>query len=238
MPLTATAQFIFPSSNGIDYPGSDIAYSYLNGLPTVTELISGGNPTLCYHGVPTSQTPANTEVTFPLAPITHTSVSVLTQVGRPVTLAAPPVDGDGSQPTTSDEGPPPQSENLGNGSPTPTGNGGPPVTKIVVGGNTIDQEPSGIVVNGQTITQGVSTLSNGVVVSVGTGSTAIVIGSSTLALSRFPATTTGSSQQSPGPALASSIGISRTSHNGGFGSWMMALEFFVVFAFPGALAFL
>src|ERR1700760_338935 len=134
MPPTATPQLIFPWTSGIEYPGTDIAYAYLDNLATVSELISGGTPASCFHGLPPTET--NTPVILPLEPITHSSVSVLTQVGRPVTLSVPPVDGDdGSQPTSSDDGGSPQSEILGSNSPLPppqTGDGGPPVTRIVV----------------------------------------------------------------------------------------------------------
>lgn len=246
MPRTATAQLIFPSSNGIDYPGSDLAYSYLDTLATVSELISGGTPSLCYHGLPSDIT--NTPLILPLEPITHSTVSVLTQVGRPVTLSVPPVDGDdGSQPTTSDDGSSPQSEILGSDTQSPmpqTGNGGAPVTKLVVGGNTIEQEPSAVIVNGQTITPGeVSTIGNDVIVSVGSGTTVLVVAGSTLTLSPIPTgtsvqSTTKPSNPAPQSAIASAIGIPGFSETGICRSWIMALEFIVVFGLPGLLALL
>jgi len=244
MPPSATAQLIFAQTDSAEIPGTDAAFSYLDGLPTVTDLISGGNPSTCYHGVPAKQPRmTNTPIILPAVPVTHTSVSVLTTVGRPVTLAGDPFGGGGSNPSPTDDhaGPPPQSQIEGPSPPAPP----PPpptdspnaVTKVVVGDFTVVQQTTAVVVNGQTFTQGqATTLTDNVIISVGSKTTEVVVSGLTVSL---PApSNTKPSNASPGAAIASGIGISMNSGTGKLTYWTMALEGAIVVAFPGILALL
>jgi hypothetical protein len=236
LPSTATPQLVFAPTDDDPFPGTDSAFSYVDSLPTLTSLLSGGNPSSCYQGIPSAGFKfPNTPFIVPLSPISYTTVSVLTSVGDPVTFTAPFPNGPGNQPTGGGSGQSilPQSEQLGSG----TSAGSPPVTQIVAGQNTIQEQPSAVVINGQTFTQGVhTTLSNGVVVSVGASSTVVVVGGSTVPLATGSHTSTSSSGQNPGTSIASGIGISGEA--GQTTSWMLALEAIIVFGLPGVLAIL
>jgi len=252
IPKTATTQLIFAATDRSDkFPGTVSAFSVLDALPTITALLSGGNPVTCYHGTPTDQSRTaefNTPAILPQVPIFHTTTSILTSVGRPVTFTVPFDDG-GSVPTVNTGGQIggdptdlPQSQDQGTQTEDPRTTTPPAqVTKIIVGSDTIQQVPSGIVVNGQTFSPGMaSTLSDGVVVSVALSTTIVVIGGQTVSLpemsglSGSPGTST--SAQGPGAAIASGMGISGAAENSG--SWLIALEGFVVFTIPGVLAML
>lgn len=267
IPRTATPQLVFASTNSsVKLPGSNIAFSILDALPTITELLNGGNPTACDHGTPTdpSRTAAlQTPNILPQVPISYTTTSILTQVGGAVTFTVPFGDDGGSVPTVNGGGKPggtdlPQSQEQGTatqgqgtaiqgqgtitqgqGTTSPAG-----VTKIIVGAETIQQVPSGgsgAIINGQTFTPGqASTLSNGVVVSVAQSTNVVVVDGQTISLAA-PTTTTSTSLTTtfsggPGAAIASGMGISGAAENSG--TWLITLEGIVVFALPGVLAML
>jgi len=247
LPKESTTHFIFPSTGTEPTPGLDYVFNALDQLPIVTSLLQG-DPRTCFHGAPTTAF-LTTPVTG-FVPIEHTTVSVLTFVGRTVTMEPPPgfgtdvpggtgktdPTGNGGGTSPVNGGDPPANTGGSGGSPTgpgqsqvdggntPTanpgsgnngnGNGNSGGTTISFNGATITPAPSGgIVVGGQTITQGgQGTLTNGVTVSVGSGGV-VVVGGSSVTLPSGTSSGTGSSSSATGPGAAIASGIGADKNN-------------------------
>ncbi|KAF2666525.1 hypothetical protein BT63DRAFT_310895 [Microthyrium microscopicum] len=90
VPPESTSKLVFPSTPGDPTPETSKAYYLVDGLPALTSLLNGGDPRTCFHGVPQ---PARETPAFGIQPQVHTTVSVLTQTGLQVTLAADPFGG-------------------------------------------------------------------------------------------------------------------------------------------------
>jgi hypothetical protein len=213
LPDSYTTQFIFPSADkSSPTPGIDEVFSFLDQQPVVTSLVHG-DPRTCRHGGQVPQFFTTPIIGFD--PLVHTTVSVLTEVGAAVTLAADPFNQDpGANPPPGGGG---TAETPGIGTPAPTGAGQPqteetpggsPASPVTFNGATITPVGSGaIVVNGQTISQGsTGTIGNGVPVSVGSGGV-VVVGSSSFTIPTRPASSSSASSSGGiGQAIASGIG--------------------------------
>jgi hypothetical protein len=204
LPASDSSLIIYPSTDpGNPTPGAQTLFSLLDGLPAVTSAI-GGNPGTCYHGTPTIRAPFAAPN---LQTITHTSVSVLTKVGNPVTLAQNPF-GEGG---TTDAGtkPTPEPQNVGTQTPAVNGGGGAaaaPTQIIVINGATVVPQSAGtVIINGQTVAPGkTTTLANGVPVSVANSGGVVIVGSSTVTVAVATAAGHSTAASSGQPASTSS----------------------------------
>jgi hypothetical protein len=186
-------------------------YEYLDSLPTVTAILSGGDPASCARGGPKSfmnVTPV--AATFTFAAVTHTTTSVLTEVGQPVTIAANPFSDDPPPTTTptANDGTTTQPQSVVVQETTPYA-----TTTFVLQGTTVKVDSSVVVVQGETFTETLTQTQ--VFVTDSNGSTDLVIGTSTIKIPPQSTATTSSTFSStssplhgPGAAIASGIGLS------------------------------
>ena len=96
LPGTATAQLVFPQTDRNPTPGFASVFALLDSLPTVSAMLNGGDPADCFQGQPatTSALVITAPPEIPPAMVSvYTTVSVLTHVGDPVTLAPDPLNG-------------------------------------------------------------------------------------------------------------------------------------------------
>jgi hypothetical protein len=232
LPASATPQVVFAMTDKNPTPGSSALFSLLDSLPTVSSILSGGNPTSCYQGFPiTSLFATGLPSNIPGITSVYTTVAILTKVGDPVTLATNPFPGDvgvqsegGSIATAL-----PDVTGPANNSPAPSNNPGttlPPQTTFgsgpttVIGGITFSPGPSGVVIaDGQTLDPGAVTTIGSLPVSVGSGGNVVVAGSSVSVPTALQS----------GPVLASGAGISAVGSPDLFRPWKIAWYFVAFF---------
>jgi hypothetical protein len=193
LPGTATAQLVFPQTDRNPTPGFASVFALLDSLPTVSAMLDGGDPADCFQGLPatTSALVITAPPEIPPAMVSvYTTVSVLTHVGDPVTLAPDPVHGPPGPPPTGPvepHHPPPPATATATalpeapapppGDPPPAGTAAAVV--VVAGGVTVSRDAAGgVVAGGATLPAGAAATVGGVAVSVGPGGAVLVAGSS------------------------------------------------------------
>jgi len=177
----------------------------------VTGILSGGDPSSCVRGGPASKAvPAAQGPQF--LPVTHTTISVLTQVGQPITLRNP-FPNDPPVPTTTpaaNAGPTDQPQSVvvpdtaAQTTNTYTTGDSPMQGTYVLQGTTIMVGSSVVVVQGVTLTQ--TFTKTQVLVTNAAGSTALVISGTTISIAMDVTTTsspTNTALHGPGAAIAS-----------------------------------